>query len=71
MFDSNEFCLRPLTREKLDDLILAEGLQVAEELKPNALKPAERAELMPAAYTLIAVYRRILTTERERKLERS
>lgn len=71
MFDSKEFCLRPLTRENLDYLILAEGLRVAGKLKPNALKPAERAELMPAAYTLIAVYRRLLAAERERQLELS
>ncbi|MFC4426982.1 hypothetical protein [Deinococcus navajonensis] len=64
-FETKEFCLRPLTRENLDYLIVVEGLRVAEKLKPNALKAKERAALLPAARVLIEVYTRMRDGERE------
>ncbi|UQN08756.1 hypothetical protein [Deinococcus sp. QL22] len=64
-FETGSFCLRPLTREKLDYLILAEGLRVADKLKPNELKLAERAELMPAARALLDLYTRMRDRERQ------
>lgn len=70
-FETKEFRLRPLTRENLDYLILVEGLRAAEKLKPNVLKPAERAELMPASRALIEVYSRIRNGDKERLQERS
>lgn len=71
LFDTNEHRLDRLTQENLAYLTLVEGLRVAEKLKPNALTPQERADLLPAARTLIKVYRDIQDSARQRLRERS
>lgn len=71
LFETKEFCLRPLVRENLDYLILLEGLRVAEKLKANALKPAERAELMSAARALVKVYNQVRDENPGRLQERT
>lgn len=70
LFETKKHALEPLTQANLAYLLLAEGLRVAEKLKVNALTPAERAELLPAATLLVKVYQDLQRSSKTRLRER-
>ena len=62
-FESKDTCLRPLTSERLEYLMVAEALRAAEKLKISALKNNLWQDLVPAAYIILGLTEKLRAVE--------
>ena len=69
-FESKDTCLRPLTPERLEYLMVLEALKAAEKLKIGSLKNELWQELIPAAYLILGVSEKLRAAE-QNKAEQS
>lgn len=63
-FDSRDTCLRALTRERLDYLIVAEALRAADRIKIGLLRKREWQGLVPAAHLILSTVDKLQSVDR-------
>ncbi|THF84353.1 hypothetical protein E7T09_20305 [Deinococcus sp. KSM4-11] len=64
--NGRDICLRPLTRERLEYLMVSDALKAAEKMKIGMMRRREWQELVPAAYLILKTAQTLQAVDRVR-----